>query len=209
MTDQGLFVPKNADEFATCQADVVAVLDLTSRLPELPFRVSGGEIRIAQYEHLLGTDFVPVLAGLADDHGDAAVTIVVVDPDPAYYVKQYSHFPAVRLERAALPERYWEGISYEPSGDPTGAIAYTADVVAVAGATRGWAVWGQRDWDLVLIHSTAPAGPWADTSVPFVSAEEAVQDFTFASSGEVSLAEPEIAALLKNLDGRTVQVDDR
>jgi hypothetical protein len=196
----GLHVPRSSDEFATYQADVMAVLDLTSRLPDLPFRISGDEIRIAQFGHLLGTGFAPVLAGLADDHGDAAVTLAVVEPKPSYYIEQYSHFPAVRLERAALSERYWEGISFEPSGDPTGAIAYTADVVAIAGATRGWAVWGQRDWDLILIGSTAPAGPWADTSVPFVSAEEAVRDFTFGSRAEVSLAEPEIAALLRNLE---------
>ena len=128
------------------------------------------------------------------------MTVVVMDPDPSYYAEHYLHFPAVRFERAALPERYWEGIAYEPSGDPTGAIAYTANVVAVAGTTRGWAVWGQRDWDLVLVHSTARAGSWADSSVPFVSPAEAVQDFTFASKREVSFAEPELAALLRNLD---------
>ena len=197
MTHDGLLIPRNAHEFAECWADVTAVLDLTSRLPELPFRAGGGEIRVAQFEHLLGTDFVPVLEELSDDHGDATFTVVVIEPEPSYYVEQYSHFPAVRLERTALAARYWEGIAHEPAGDPTGAIAYTADVVAMVGAARRWAVWGQRDWDLVMVHSSASVGSWEHASVPFVSAEEAIRDFTFAWKRDIPLAQP--AALLRNL----------
>jgi hypothetical protein len=198
MTCTGLHLPQSPEEFATCWARVTSVVDPSSRLPQSPF-VAPGVTDIAQYERLLGTDFVPVLDALAELHGDDDITLVTVEPDPAYYREHYSHFPALRVQRSALAECFWEGLAFEPLGDPTGSVAYTADVVAVAGSTGAWAVWGQRDWDLVLVHSAAASRPWLDVGVPFASAREALRDFTTPSRGGAPVPDGEAATFAANL----------
>jgi hypothetical protein len=185
--------------FNECWSEMACVIDPAIRLPRSPF-VHQHTVHIAQYERLLGTDFVPVLEGLADAHMDDGFTLTVIEPEPAYYRTHYSYFPALRFERRTLQERFWSALAYEPQGDPTGAIAYTADVVAVVGATRRWAVWGQRSWDLVLVQTDEPAGPWLDAGVPFVTARVALRDFTMPSRPSVPLPEDQVALFLENFD---------
>lgn len=196
--------PRTAAGFAACWEAASGVVDLDSRLPDLPFRAVEGEIRIAEYDYVLSPEFVPVLVGLMDQHNDDWVTLAVVDPTPQYYVAHYQQYPAVRLERSTLAEQYWDAISYEPAGDPTGAIAHTANVLAVTGSSGRWAVWGERKWDLLLVHTVAPANAWAAKTLPFTRPDDALRNFTFAYSGQ-TLDSPEAIRFLANLDRYTVR----
>jgi hypothetical protein len=157
-----------------------------------------GHVDLAQFGHLLADDFAPVLTALAVAHGDAHVSLVVAEPAPAYYLKHYDFRPGLRLPIEALAGDYWEALSYEPLRDPTGAIAYTADVVVVVGSTSAWAVWGQRDWDLVLVHTAAGGGPWLDVGVPFVPAARALYDFTDPERSDAPLTGSDRARFLAN-----------
>ena len=69
-------------------------------------------------------------------------------------------------------------VAHEPDGDPTGAVTYTADVVALAGSSKRWAVWAERFWDLAIVFSEHSEGPWLSRGVPFVPVEVALTDFT-------------------------------
>lgn len=195
--------PRTTAEFTELLDEAGSLVDISRRLPELPFHAPGGTVRVAQFERLLGTGFVPVLTGLADEHGDTTVTLLVIEPHYSYYEAEYSHLPAIRLDRAEIAERYWEGIAHEPSGDPTGAIAYTGNVIVIFGSTRRWAIWGQRDWGLVLVHSSQSTARWSEAGVPFVSPDVAIGDFTFAASPDVPFSESRVASLLANLRTRS------
>jgi hypothetical protein len=199
---RGLHMPLTADGFAACWSEAASAFNLSARLPDLPFLAPTGAVSIAQYGRLLGTDFVPVLQALAAANGDDGITLVVIEPDSSHYRQHYSYFPGFRVDRDALADKYWAGLSHEPSGDPTGAIAYTADVVAVVGSTRTWAVWGQRDWDLVLVHSPVVDGPWLKAGVPFVSARDALADFTAPTRWAMPLTETQVSTFLRNLHER-------
>ncbi len=204
MIPSGLRIPRAADEFAACQAKAESAVDPAARLPDWPFIRPAGYVAIAQYERLLGTDFVPVLEALAGAYGDEDITLVVIEPDPSYYQQHYGHLPGFRVLRAGLGDGYWAGLSHEPHGDPTGAIAYTADVVAVVGSSGSWAVWGQRDWDLVLVHASTADDAWLKVDVPFVAPHQALEDFTALERSATPLTEAHISTFLRNLDAQTL-----
>jgi hypothetical protein len=183
-------------------AEVLEAVDGNSRLPSWPFLATAGYVSICQFDCLLGSNFAGVLQALSDVHGDNGVTLVVLEPDASYYEREYSYFPGFRLERESLSDGYWASLSYEPEGDPTGAIAYTANVVAVVGSTRAWAVWGQRDWELALVLATAATGDWLSAGIPFMNARDAIRDLRAPSGWSEPLTEIDIATFLRNVEER-------
>jgi hypothetical protein len=122
--------------------------------------------------------FGPLLQSLADFHGDESVTTLVLDPTPASYREYYGGFPAFSLPRGDLATAFWDCVSYEPGGDPTGAVIFTADVATTVGSSGAWAVWAERWWDLAIVLSDTVGGPWLSQGVPFVPVEVALADFT-------------------------------
>lgn len=126
---------------------------------------------------------------------------MTLEPDPfAYYLRHFQNWPGFRIATDDLLDGYWRFLAHEPGGDPTGAIKYTANVVTLVGSTRTWSVWGQRDWDLALVHSQAEERPWLDGDVPFVSAREALSTFT-EPPGFTPLTASERSIFLTSMDG--------
>jgi hypothetical protein len=197
-----LQIPGSEAEFSTIWAEVTTAVDPSLRLPDWPFVQAKGHVVIGQYERLLGADFVPVLETLTSAHGDDYISFITINPDPEYYVTNYGHFPAFRIAHDALAVEYWPALTYEPGGDPTGALAYTANVVGMVGSTRAWSIWGQRDWDLVLVHTQTIEGAWLHTEVPFVNATDALANFTAPTRWMAPLTDSQASAFLKNLRDR-------
>jgi hypothetical protein len=199
---EGVHIPESRHEFAACLTEVAEVLDVNLRLPDWPFLAPTGYVSVCQYDHILGVNFVPVLQALSAAHGDGEVTLVTLEPLPSYYWKAYSHFPGFRVERASLPDGYWSGLNREPGGDPAGAVVNTANVVALAGSSHAWAVWGQRDWELGLVLTPTPPGDWLEAGVPFLDAREALVNFRGPRGWTKELTELEIASFLRNVEER-------
>ena len=174
------------------------MVDVGCRLPGWPFTGAAGHVAVGQYERLLGIDFVPVFEALASVHGDREILVIVAEPQPSYYAAHYDFRPGFRVTPDALREGYWRGLSYKPSGDQSGAIAYTANSIAAVGSTGTWAVWGQRDWDLVLVHAAADDGPWLHAGVPFVPPREALESFTAPNRRVTPLTDLETTTFLRN-----------
>ncbi len=195
-------LPRSNAEFSDFLSKVGSVIDLTRRLPNLPFRAASGGVDACQYDVVLSGKFAEVLCALCDVHGDEAITLVTLEPDPLdHYYGNYGHYPGFCMGREALPNGYWPQMSYMSPGDPLGlgAIVYTANVVALVGSTGTWSVWGERDWDMALVHSQARRRPWLEGEVPFVSPAEALSSFT-QSPGSRPLADSQRAIFLGGLE---------
>lgn len=158
--------------------DSFAVVDASIRLPRSPFRIPG-TTDICQFNWAIGGKFAPVLRALAEHYGDTSVIAGVIEPDPVtYYENGYGYHPKFSLLTSVLTEgALWERLSFEPEGDPTGAIAFTADIFAIEGSSGQWGVWAQRDWDVALIRSDVTGGQWLAAGVPFTSVDEALTAF--------------------------------
>jgi hypothetical protein len=199
MSDLGFRVVRDADELRAIWTQASRVINPAVRLPNLPFVAATGTVTVGQFGRLLGDDFVPVLQSLAREHGDGDVTTTVIDPTSAYYDENYGFLPAFTMDAHRLDEAYWEGLSYSPSGDPTGEIGVSADVVAVVGSSGKWAVWGQRSWDIALVWAVA-AGSWLDAGVPFVTPRAALEDFAGYGTWGTRLDPHEVDAFVRNVE---------
>jgi hypothetical protein len=116
-------------------------------MPDWPFRLRAANADVCQYGHAIEGAFGAVPQALVDYHGDCTVSLAVLEPSPRYYRENYDAYPAFALPGRALSETYWDSVALEPGGDPTGAVTYTADVVALVGSSGTWAVWGERSWE--------------------------------------------------------------
>lgn len=176
--NDGVTHPRNDEQHAHLLREVEALLDVEERLPHWPFHAAFGNVDICQYSHAVEGSFGPVLQALVDQHGDDTVTSVTLEPSAAYYHQNYGTFGSFRVSGPAISSAYWDAVSHEPQGDPTGALTYTANVVAIVGSTGRWSVWAERTWDLALVVSQYPDGPWRSRGVTFVPAETALAEFT-------------------------------
>lgn len=171
------------------------ILATRARLPDLPFRARG-HIDVCCFDQVLGAQFAGVLAALAGAHGDDAISFAAIEPDPVdFYRRHYGVYPAFTMPVEQLePDGYADRLTFEPDDDPAGAIAYTANVVALAGSSRQWAVWAERRWAVGLVFSRGGGGPWLDEGVPFATPAEALagdaepgEDATLAADLRVEL----------------------
>jgi hypothetical protein len=62
-------------------ATVAELVDVSARLPDLPFRAGNGHIAVGGFSTMLGEFYVPVLRALTDAYGDTRITVVMTDPD--------------------------------------------------------------------------------------------------------------------------------
>lgn len=178
MTLPQAFYPVDLVSYERIVEDIKNTSDIDRRLPYWPFRIVTGNIDICQFSMAIERDFGPVLQLLADTHHDESVSVSAFEPTAGYYRDNYGSYSAFTLPTKTLGHDYWGAVSHEPSGDPTGALAYTANVVGMAGSTGAWAVWAERSWDLAIIASKFKDGPWRSTGVEFVRPETALADFT-------------------------------
>jgi hypothetical protein len=195
---EGVRYPSDRWSFERILGDVERVLKSDLRLPDWPFRVATGKADICQFSLAIEGPFGPVLQALVDTHADESVSLAVLDPRPDYYRENYGSYPAFMTPGGTIASTYWDLVAYEPGDDPTGAVTYTANVVALVGTSGAWAVWAERSWDLAIVVSQHANGPWTSHGVNFVSAAEALATFT-EPDFKVPLPARERAAFLHNV----------
>lgn len=197
MTEAVLY-PSDIEGFERNLRDIERVLETNRRLPDWPFRVPTGNADVCQFSLAVEGPFGAVLQALVDSHADESVSLAVLDPSPDYYRENYGTYPAFTTPGGAIATTYWELVAHEPGGDPTGAVTYTANAVALVGSSGAWAVWAERSWDLAIVLSQQANGPWTSCGVSFVSATEALATFT-EPDFKLPLAPSDRAAFLQNV----------
>lgn len=183
---------------------VERAVETDRRLPDWPFRVLRGNADICQFGLALEGPFGAVLQALVDTHGDDTVSAAVLDPSPSYYRENYGSYPGFKVQGQSIGATYWDSVAYEPGGDPTGAMTYTANVATVVGSSGSWAVWAERSWDLAVVLSQHTDGPWTSCGVNFVSAAEGLANFT-EPEFKVPLPPSVRSTFLRNLSMRGQQ----
>lgn len=197
----GVRYPSDRRSFERILGDVERVLDFDRRLPDWPFRVATGKADICEFPWAIAGPFGPVLQALVDTHADESISLAVLEPSPDYYHENYGSYPAFTTPGKTVADTYWDLVAYEPRDDPTGAVTYTADVVAVVGSSGAWAVWAERSWDLAIVVSQHANGPWTSCGVNFVPATEALATFT-EPDFKMPLPDDKRAAFLHNVRAR-------
>ncbi|MEV4750852.1 hypothetical protein AB0K21_31200 [Streptosporangium sp. NPDC049248] len=162
------------EEVRTC---VAAVFNLEARLPDMVFRNPSKSTLFCEFEAVLGVDFWPALCALAQLHGDDWIHLLVLDPDgDSYYVPEYNMYPAASIATTSSMDEYWELISEEPSGDVTGAIVFSAEVIALTGVSGKWGCWGERSIGVAAIQGV-PADGWREKYGPLLTVNDALRQY--------------------------------
>lgn len=193
---------ESAEAFAGLQAALQVQLDTAARLPDWPFLTPSGFVTIYEYDRILGGTFGAVLETLAQVYADQVVTVVGLDPPQAYYWDEYSCFPGFQIDRSSLSDGYAIGLRHEPGGDPTGAMAYTTNILGLTGSSGAWSVWGQREWEIGLLLTPESEGPWLRAPVPWFGRNVDLDSIRSPAGWGVSLGEKERSTFWRNLRER-------
>jgi hypothetical protein len=149
----------------------------------------------AEFEVAMSGAFWPVIQAIARAYGDELVHILVLDPDPEhYYLQHYGKYEAATIRIDASEGDYWGLISDEPSGDPTGAIVFSANVVAIVGDSGRWGCWGEKELEVMAIQGLPEKGN-SDLQIPLLSAKDAIDTFVALSHWRSSVP-PELTSAL-------------
>jgi hypothetical protein len=190
------------DSFSELVKVVHAQLNTACRLPDWPFKMLDGFAVIYEYDRILGGDFGPVIAALASAYGDEVVTVVGFEPSPSYYRDAYNFYPGFQVPGRSAGDGYGEGLRYEPGGDPTGAMGDTLDIVAIAGTSEAWSVWGQRDWEIGLLLTRDLGGAWLGDDVPWYNHDVDLASIRSPAGWGMPLSDAQLETFEKNLRGR-------
>lgn len=190
------------DDFHAGLQDLGHTLDCRARLPHWPFTASSGWIRIYEYDRVLGSDFGTVLEALAREYDDQHVTVMTLEPEMPYYRDEYQFYPGFQVLENNLRAGYGVGLRHEPQGDPTGALAYTANILAISGSSRAWAIWAQRDWEIGLLLTRDEVGPWCDQTVPGFGRDIDLASIRSPKGWGVPLSEGDLATFRSNVRER-------
>lgn len=202
MTDEHARFAVDQRAYERLLAFIGGALETESRFPELPVRRAKSFANVVEFDRLLGSEFGSVLASLVRRYQDLSVAVVVLDPTPEYYVGAYGVFPAFEVQGPSLELGYHEGLRHEPGMDPTGAIAYTANVLGIAGSSGEWSVWGQRDWEIALLFAAHDDGEWLSTPVPILGRDTDLDAIRSPAGWGMNLSDADRATFSLNLQTR-------
>jgi hypothetical protein len=187
------------EEVRTC---VASAFNLEARLPDMVFRNPAKSTLFCEFEAVLGADFWPALCALAELHGDEQIQFLVLDPDgDSYYVPEYSMYPAASIALTSSADEYWKAISEQPSGDVTGAIVFSAEVIAFTGVSGKWGGWGERSLGVAAIQGMPDvglSGTWREKYGPFLAANDALHQYIAPNFGGLAIPGEFVSDLTTN-----------
>ena len=142
--------PKDNSEMEAIESAVSRSCLLDAEFPSWPFRMQGSVVVYSLFE-VLGPRFGTVLEDLVARFGDAEICVLGWNGDD--YLATYGGYPGFRLDGEDMVSSFWAGLF---TNQPNESNKYNAgetlyDYIAIAGESRQWAVWGQRDWDIALL----------------------------------------------------------
>lgn len=193
---------RSAEDFRLGLQDLDRSLDCRVKLPQWPFRAPSGWVRIYEYDRVLGSDFGTVLGALAEEYRDQDLSIVTLDPQMSYFRYEYGFYPGFQVLGHDASERYGHGLRHEPDDDPTGALAYTANVVGISGSSGAWSIWAQRDWEIGLLLTRDRIGTWCDQSVPSFSSDVDLASIRSPRGWGMPLSDSDLAMFWRNIRER-------
>lgn len=161
-----------------------AVFDLNGRLPSVVSSLSSPDAPFFDGDVMLGGSGWLLASSLALAHGDPAVNVLMLDPDPAEFFESTGQYGAFSCASNAARDCYVAGLFEAPGGDGN-QIAYVAETVAVFGASGRWGIWAERNIAGVVVSAQpSTLGLWELDNGPFFAVEEALDEFLGLNLGD-------------------------
>jgi hypothetical protein len=167
------------DEVASRIDGLRGLLDLSVALPESPFP-EGGHVDLCAFDILQEDLFPLMVSAVAQHHGDDHVDVVTTEPDAvAYFLRAYGFSASFTAPVPLSPATFDEAVTFEPGGDPTGAIIHATNRFVISGDSRRWVVYGYSHWDAILVWSESRTRPWLAQDDTFLSPAELLDAYVW------------------------------
>jgi hypothetical protein len=176
-----------------------ALLDLSVELPESPFR-DGGYVDLCAFDILQEDLFPLMVSAVAQHHGDDHVDFVTTEPDPVdYFLPSYGFSASFAAPVPLSPASFDDAVSFEPEGDPTGAIKHATNNFVISGDSRSWVIYGYSRWDAIFVWSDSRSRPWLAHGDTFLSPAELLEAYIWPGVPGARWSEHDAARFLATI----------
>lgn len=154
MGDQVIFA-HSQDEFDAMRARMTDLCDVNSVLPAWPFR-GGGYAYTYDFLTILSRGFGSVLQYIASECGDGGIEIMGWGRGEA--LDYFGVYPAFAIGAESIKRSYELALSADRV-NPLNRYNVPEDMfegIVIVGDSESWCLYGDRDWDVVLIWSRFP-----------------------------------------------------
>ncbi|MBI9114424.1 hypothetical protein [Sanguibacter suaedae] len=189
-------------EFLEVRREVSKFIRLGTELPAWPFQADSGFATVYEYDRLLGGDFGEVLEALVSVFDDEKVFVLGIEPSWEYYKREYNYFAGFSLRGESVSDDYCSAIRWEPGGDATGSLGFTADSIGIVGSSGQWSLLGQRDWEIAVLLAERQEGPWLNCDIPGWAGFFDLSDIRSPPGWGMPLSDTDLETFWRNISRR-------
>ncbi|WP_295842382.1 hypothetical protein [uncultured Microbacterium sp.] len=150
-----VYFVQSEEQFDVLRARIAKVCDVSSVLPAWPFR-NHGYAYTYDFLAVLSRGFGSVLQYIATECGDGGIEVMGWGRGEA--LEYFGVYPAFAIDAEGI-ERMFELALSADRVNPRGRYNVPEDMfegMVVVGDSESWCLYGDRDWDIVLIWSEIP-----------------------------------------------------
>lgn len=189
---------QSADEWQRLVDLASSVFSLSDRLPAVVSSLPSTGTPFFDGDVMFGDAGWKIASSLARLHKDPAVNLLVVDPGNEFFLDRSGGYGCFSCPSASSVDGYVSEMFGDPASRLFAPIAYVANVLSIFGASRRWGIWVERNVaGLVTSYSHDLLPAWQIEHGPFLSADEALQDFIAINLGGDSANDPRFSAALR------------
>jgi len=123
------------------------------RLPQQVFANATGCFLFFEFGRAFSEGAWRLFSRLAREFGEHLVRVKAIEPDAhAYYQHHFGEVAEFALEGSDIESAYVARMHNWPAASIADAMAYRADVAAWGGDSGRWACWGEREFNLCVLH---------------------------------------------------------
>lgn len=138
-------------EFDLNMKIIDAICDRKRCLPEQIFRQAKEHSFCLLFDEIFLPSFFVDMKEFLRHENEAEFCLIVLDPDPeTYFFEHFGTYHLVSFAGDDSVEDYMALLNRDPGGSPADAIMHSSDVVLFYSATKRWAVYADRAWDIAV-----------------------------------------------------------
>jgi hypothetical protein len=190
MIDRSPFA--NRETYVAIRKHLNAVVDSTRVFPDQVFKGSNGsDVVFTEAPYVISPGFWESMKDLARLHGDDHILLLVLDPsNDDYYYPEFGVYFALSLSIHASVEEYVVAVTCQPDPQYADSILFTANRIAVSGASGTWALYSERGPDLDAMWSALPRSEirrWLEGNPGWLNVVDAIEIASIGYSHEKDL----------------------
>lgn len=175
------------------------VFRLERRLPDIVHRLRCGPRPFFDGDLVFGTSAWTMVASLAALHRDPLVHFLTIEPSAEHFLEAAGTYGGFTVAVTSDGDGYARGLFGGTLEAAPGKPAYVAEVAVLVGETGRWGIWVERGVaGVVSVEDPSALGGWELAYGPFLSAEDALDDFLALNLADGDVADAFARRLKRN-----------